>query len=283
MTDSNRRHSACKQERRSLKSRQTAEFRCKRSRTADERERNKSGVAPTLLPESGAALRGPIFGVRCNGCRKPSAFRRRRRKPSGPAPNGEGPSRSRTSQPGNNPISIPRPAPARVQTSLSRFQVRLRSLPAQDAMLSQSAVTRSSPRDVHEYARDVTRRLMRTKAFLKSRNQRKRVEVRFAHLKTHHRFERIQLRGLSLAGVQLIIANHALGLPVFRALSLCTCRRHYPGAASGRIASLTSSKNVSAFPERVVGSACALSFSRIAQRSLALRPAHSRCHQFVTR
>src|SRR5450759_5283909 len=36
---------------------------------------------------------------------------------------------------------------------------------------------------------------------------------------------------------------------------------------------------VSAFPERVVGSACALSFSRIAQRSLALRPAHSRCHQ----
>ena len=38
---------------------------------------------------------------------------------------------------------------------------------------------------------------------------------------------------------------------------------------------------VSAFPERVVGSACALSFSRLARRSLALRPAHSRCHQFV--
>jgi hypothetical protein len=40
---------------------------------------------------------------------------------------------------------------------------------------------------------------------------------------------------------------------------------------------------VSAFPERVVGSACALSVSRLARRSLALRPAHSRCHQFVTR
>src|SRR5258707_3298227 len=40
---------------------------------------------------------------------------------------------------------------------------------------------------------------------------------------------------------------------------------------------------VSAFPERVIGSACASSFSRLAQRSLALRPAHSRCHQFVTR
>jgi hypothetical protein len=43
----------------------------------------------------------------------------------------------------------------------------------------------------------------------------------------------------------LIIANHALWLPVFRALSLCTCRRHYPGAASGRIASLTSSRRIS--------------------------------------
>lgn len=40
---------------------------------------------------------------------------------------------------------------------------------------------------------------------------------------------------------------------------------------------------VSAFPDRVVGSACASTFSRFARRSLALRPAHSRCHQFVTR
>ena len=40
---------------------------------------------------------------------------------------------------------------------------------------------------------------------------------------------------------------------------------------------------MSAFPERVVGSACASAFSRLAQRSLALRPAHSRCHQFVAR
>jgi IS5 family transposase len=57
--------------------------------------------------------------------------------------------------------------------------------------------TRTVPRDVHEYARDVTRRLMRTKAFLKSRDERKRVEMRFAHLKIHHGFERMRLRGLS--------------------------------------------------------------------------------------
>src|SRR5215468_9987655 len=40
--------------------------------------------------------------------------------------------------------------------------------------------------------------------------------------------------GLSLTGVRLIIPDHATGLPVLRALSLCTCRRHYPGAADGR-------------------------------------------------
>ena len=36
---------------------------------------------------------------------------------------------------------------------------------------------------------------------------------------------------------------------------------------------------VSAFPDMAVRSARALSFSRLAQRSLALRPAHSRCHR----
>src|SRR5215510_13850031 len=46
--------------------------------------------------------------------------------------------------------------------------------------------------------------------------------------------------GLSLAGVRLIIPDHALGPPVLRTLSLCTCRRHYPGTATGGIASLTS-------------------------------------------
>ena len=39
---------------------------------------------------------------------------------------------------------------------------------------------------------------------------------------------------LSLTGVRLIIPDHALGLPVLRALSLCTCCRHYPGTATGR-------------------------------------------------
>src|SRR5437870_7055858 len=51
--------------------------------------------------------------------------------------------------------------------------------------------------------------------------------------------------GLSLTGFQLVIADHALGLPVLRALSLCTCCRRYPGAAAERIALLTSPSRIS--------------------------------------
>jgi len=65
---------------------------------------------------------------------------------------------------------------------------------------------------------------------------------------------------------------------VLRALSLCTCCRQYPGTATDGTSLLIPSV-VSAFPRRAAGSACASSFSRLIQRSLALRPAHSRCHQ----
>jgi hypothetical protein len=36
---------------------------------------------------------------------------------------------------------------------------------------------------------------MGTKRFLKSRDERKRVEMRFAHLKIHHGFERMRFLG----------------------------------------------------------------------------------------
>jgi hypothetical protein len=75
--------------------------------------------------------------------------------------------------------------------------------------------------------------------------------------------------------------RHAVGLPVLRGLSLCTCRRQYPGAAAGRNPR-SSHPAVSAFPDSAVGSACTSTFSRLARRSLALRPAHSRGHQVLT-
>jgi len=60
-----------------------------------------------------------------------------------------------------------------------------------------SEPSRKIPRYVNEDARDAARRKMTTKAFAKSRDERKRVEMRFGHLKTHHGFERLRLRGLS--------------------------------------------------------------------------------------
>jgi transposase len=66
---------------------------------------------------------------------------------------------------------------------------------------------RHVPRDLQEDARDAARRLMRTKAFLKSRDERKRVEMRFAHLKIHHGFERMRLRGLSGARDEFHLAT----------------------------------------------------------------------------
>ena len=38
---------------------------------------------------------------------------------------------------------------------------------------------------------------------------------------------------LSLTGRRLVIPHHAKGLPVLRALPLCTCSRYYPGTATG--------------------------------------------------
>jgi transposase len=56
---------------------------------------------------------------------------------------------------------------------------------------------RKITRDIHEDARDCARALVGTTEFDRSRDERKKVEMRFAHLKTHHRFERMRLRGLS--------------------------------------------------------------------------------------
>jgi adenine-specific DNA glycosylase len=47
-----------------------------------------------------------------------------------------------------------------------------------------TAQARKIPRDLHEDARDIARRQMRTKAFARSKDERKRVEMRFTHLKT---------------------------------------------------------------------------------------------------
>jgi hypothetical protein len=52
-------------------------------------------------------------------------------------------------------------------------------------------------RDINEDARNHARSLKGTPEFERSSNARKKVEMRFAHLKVQHGFERMRLRGLS--------------------------------------------------------------------------------------
>jgi len=80
---------------------------------------------------------------------------------------------------------------------------------------------RKVPRDVHEEARDHARALMGTPEFEKSRDERKRVEMRFAHLKTHHRFERMRLRGLTGARDEFHLAATVQNLKTLANHSWC--------------------------------------------------------------
>jgi len=65
---------------------------------------------------------------------------------------------------------------------------------------------RRIPRDVNEAARDQARSLAHTEPFLRSRQERKKVEMLFAHLKRNLRFERPRLRGLTGAQDEFLLA-----------------------------------------------------------------------------
>ncbi len=74
---------------------------------------------------------------------------------------------------------------------------------------------RKIARDINEGARDHARSLKGTPEFERSSDQRKKVEMRFAHLKTHHRFERMRLRGLSGARDEFHLAAIVQNLKTF--------------------------------------------------------------------
>ena len=93
---------------------------------------------------------------------------------------------------------------------------------------------RKVPRDVNEEARDVARALMGTPEFETSRDERKRVEMRFAHLKTHHRFERLRLRGLTGARDEFHLAAIVQNLKTLAHLA-CPSGINRPRAISGDI------------------------------------------------
>jgi transposase len=67
-------------------------------------------------------------------------------------------------------------------------------------------------RSIHEAARDVARRIAQTEVFQKSRHQRKKVEMLFAHLKRILKLDRLRLRGLSGAQDEFLLAATAQNL-----------------------------------------------------------------------
>ena len=71
---------------------------------------------------------------------------------------------------------------------------------------------RKIARSVHEAARDVARQIATTPAYQRSRCERKKVEMLFAHMKSILRLDRLRLRGLSGATDEFTLAATAQNL-----------------------------------------------------------------------
>jgi transposase len=99
---------------------------------------------------------------------------------------------------------------------------------------------RKIPRSIYERARDVTRSLAGTEAFEQSRRDRKRIEMRFAHLKRILRLGRLRLRGPRGAQDEFTLAAIAQNLrrlakllahpPPSPLLTSCRPSRKVPGS-----------------------------------------------------
>ena len=69
--------------------------------------------------------------------------------------------------------------------------------------------TRKIARSVHESAREVAREIAKTRAYMQSRKDRKKVEMLFAHLKQILKLGRLRLRGLNGARDEFLLAATA--------------------------------------------------------------------------
>jgi Transposase DDE domain len=77
---------------------------------------------------------------------------------------------------------------------------------------------RKIPRDIHEHARDIARSFAGTKDFDRSRHERKKIEMRFAHLKRILKLGRLRLRGPRGAQDEFVLAAIAQNLRRIAAL-----------------------------------------------------------------
>jgi len=80
--------------------------------------------------------------------------------------------------------------------------------------------TRKIARSIHEEARTVVREINKTEAYYQSRDERKKVEVLFAHMKRILKVDRLRLRGPSGAHDEFVLTATAQNL---RRLVKCQC------------------------------------------------------------
>jgi len=88
-----------------------------------------------------------------------------------------------------------------------------------------TAAMRKVTRDINEDVRDRVRALADTEAFQQSRRERKKVEMRFAHMKRILRLDRFRLRGLSGVRDEVLLTATAQNL---RRLARLLCRAPPP-------------------------------------------------------
>jgi transposase len=91
-----------------------------------------------------------------------------------------------------------------------------------------TAAVRKITRDLNENVRDSVRVLAGTDAFQQSRRERKKVEMRFAHMKRILRLDRLRLRGLSGARDEVLLTATAQNL---RRIAKLLCHPPPPAAA----------------------------------------------------
>jgi hypothetical protein len=72
-----------------------------------------------------------------------------------------------------------------------------------------TAVVRKITRDLNEDVRDRVRALANTEAFQQSRRERKKIEMRFAHMKRILRLDRLRLRSLGGARDEVLLTATA--------------------------------------------------------------------------
>lgn len=75
-----------------------------------------------------------------------------------------------------------------------------------------NAIARKVPRHIYEAARDEARRIYQTEDYLVTRNQRKKVEMLFAHLKRILKLDRLRLRGPCGINDEFLLAAAAQNL-----------------------------------------------------------------------